>query len=252
MIEVTEDAFLGGRVMICQPKSGYRAGIDAVFLAATVAPDRPCRVLDIGAGVGTVGLCVAARCPGATVVLLEREPALAALAAANIVRNGLTARAAVVETSIDAPAAQLEPAGLSPDSFDAILANPPYHVESRGTQAPDPLKAASHAMAETGLDTWARFMARMAKPGGSATLIHKAEALPAVLAAFAGRFGDLVVLPLHPRPGEPASRVLVQGIKGSRAPLVLMPGFVLHAEGQAFMPAAYRILRDGASLGWRC
>lgn len=253
-IDVTEDAFLGGRVIIKQPAKGYRAGIDAVFLAASVPWPREqpsFRVLDIGAGVGTVGICVAHRCLDAHVTLLERAPQLAALARANIERNRLAARVTVVEAALDAPAAVLEAADLASASFDDVLANPPYHAEGRGTPAPDALKAASHAMPETGLDTWVRFMARMAKPGGTATMIHKAEALAAVLAAFSGRFGDLRVLPLFARDGEPANRILVQGIKGSRAPLVLLPGWLLHGEDNIFTLGAQSVLRQGAGIGLR-
>lgn len=254
MIDVTEDAFLGGRVMITQPAKGYRAGIDPVFLAASVRWPREqptFRMLDVGAGVGTVGLCVARRCPGAHVTLLEREPELAALARGNIERNGLAARITVVETSIDASAAELQAFGLMAESFDDVLANPPYHAEGRGTPAPNALKAASQAMEETGLDSWVRFMARMCKPGGCATMIHKAEALPAVLSAFSGRFGGLRVFPLYPREGEPASRIIVQGIKGSRAPMMLLQGVIVHADGHTFTPAAQAVLRDGEGVSLR-
>ena len=103
-------------------------------------------------------------------------------------------------------------------------------------------------MAETDLDQWARFMARMAAPGGAFTLIHKAEALAALLAVLDGRFGALALLPLHPRAGEPAHRIIVSGIKGSRAPLSLLPGFVLHADDGTFTPQAQAILREGAAL----
>ena len=58
----TIDAFLGGALMLHQPARGYRAGIDPVLLAATCTDDcRPATVLDCGAGVGTVGLCIARR-----------------------------------------------------------------------------------------------------------------------------------------------------------------------------------------------
>jgi tRNA1(Val) A37 N6-methylase TrmN6 len=103
-------------------------------------------------------------------------------------------------------------------------------------------------MAAADLDVWGRFMARMVAPGGTATMIHKAEALGAVLAAFSNRFGALRVLPLHPRAEAPANRILVQGAKGSRATLVLLPAFVVHGAGQAFRPEAEAILRDGAAL----
>lgn len=253
-IAVTEDAFLGGRVRIMQPRSGYRAGLDAVFLAASapVQPHPPCRVLDVGAGAGTVGLCIAARCPGARVVLLEREPVLAGLAQRNVALNGCADRVSVANAAVGSAADVLAGSGLGPDGFDHAFANPPYHAHGRGTEAPDALKASSHAMPEAALDDWVRFLARMAKPGGTATLIHRAGALAAILAAFGARFGAVRVLPLHARATEPAIRVIVQGIKGSRAPMALLPGFVLHgADGHGFTPAAQAVLRDGAGLPLR-
>ena len=248
--DVTEDAFLGGQVMVRQPKSGYRAGLDAVLLAASIQCEtgQICRVLDVGAGVGTVGLCVAARCAQAEVTLLEREPRLAALAGENVALNRLKARVRVVNAEVGSPATMLAADGLHADAFDHVLSNPPYHGEGRGTAAPDALKAMSHAMPEANLDGWVRFMARMVKSGGTATMVHKADVLPAILSAFAGRFGGVRVLPIYPREGEVANRVIVQGIKGSRAPMILLPGFVLHADGNAFTPAAQAVLRDGAGF----
>jgi tRNA1(Val) A37 N6-methylase TrmN6 len=246
----TDDAFLGGSLQILQPRSGYRAGLDAVMLAAAVppAPGRPMRVLDVGAGVGTAGLCLARRMETAQVTLLEREPALVRLAAQNIARNGLGPRVRVVEGEVGLAAAELRGLDLAEESFDQVMANPPFHGLDSGTLATDALKAGSHAMAETELDRWARFMARMAAPGGGITVIHKAEALIRLLAALEPRFGALVVLPLYPREGTPAHRVLVQGTKGSRAPLTLLPGLVLHGAGDAFTSQAQAVLRDGAAL----
>lgn len=98
------------------------------------------------------------------------------------------------------------------------------------------------------LEDWVRFMARMVRPSGRATMIHKADALEAILSLMAPRFGALVVFPVFPRAGQSAIRVIVEGIKGSRAPLSLRPGIVLHGEGNAFLPSANAILRQGAAL----
>lgn len=247
---VSDDAFLGGALSILQPRNGYRAGLDAVMLAAAIPADqsRPLRVLDVGAGVGTAGLCLARRSLFAEVVLLEREPQLAALAAENIARNDLASRVRVVTGVVGAPAAELRAMDLVEESFGHVIANPPYHDSDAGTLPPDPLKAGAHAMPDTELDDWARFMARMTASGGEATIIHKADALARLLAVLDARFGALKVLPLHPRAGAPAHRVLVQGIKGSRGPLQILPGFALHQDGNAFTPAAQDILRNGAPL----
>jgi tRNA1(Val) A37 N6-methylase TrmN6 len=162
----------------------------------------------------------------------------------------------VIEADLTAPAASLAAQGLEPRSFDHVLANPPYFEEGRGSSPADPVKAGANVMIPGGLERWVRFLAHMAAPDGTATLIHRAEALGEVLAALDGRFGALDILPVHPRAGEPAHRVLVGGRKGSRAPPRLLPGLVLHGGGHGFLPAVEAILRDGAPLmpgigGWR-
>jgi tRNA1(Val) A37 N6-methylase TrmN6 len=246
---MTDDAFLGGRLHLLQPKSGYRAGLDAILLAAAIEAKEPAaRVLDAGAGVGAAGLAVAARVPAASVVLIELAPLLAALARENISRNHLTSRVRVIEADICAPAATLAVLGLEAQSFDHVLANPPYLEEGRGSAPPDTMKAGAHIMAAGGLDRWVRFLAHMAAPGGAVTLIHRAEALGELLAALEGRFGALEILPIHPRAGASAHRILIAGRKGSRAAPKLHPGLVLHGDGNGFRPEVEAILRAGAPL----
>jgi len=252
-IATTLDAFLGGRLVLLQPESGYRAGLDAVLLAATVpAPavkGEPAAIADLGAGVGAVGLAAVTRLPGLRAVMVERESALAALARENIIRNGLDDRASVIVADLEAPARELETVGFAADRFDYVVANPPFQIEGDGHPPPDPLKARAHVMPTGGVERWVRTMARLTRPGGTATMIHRADALPGLLAAFAGRFGALSILPIHPRAGEPAGRVIIAGRKGSRAPLSLLPGLVVHAaQGHGFSPMLEAILRHGAGL----
>lgn len=245
--DTTLDYFLGDRLVVRQPVRGYRAGIDAVLLAGTArAGEGP--LLDLGAGVGTVGLCAAVRCPDLHVTLVERTPELAALARDNIAANDLVDRAEVVEAEIGEALPPHAAGVLKGGSFAHVVANPPYHDQAAGTSSLWPLKAVSHAMTSDALELWARFMARMAAPGGRATMIHKADALPRILSAFENRFGALTILPIHPREGAPAIRVIVDGIKGSRAPLTIKQGLVLHGEGNAFLPEIDAILRRGAPL----
>jgi tRNA1(Val) A37 N6-methylase TrmN6 len=98
------------------------------------------------------------------------------------------------------------------------------------------------------LDQWVRFLATALGGDGTATMIHRADALSALLGAFEGRFGAVKVLPIFPREGISANRIIVHGIKGSRAPLQILPGLVLHRDGHEFQPRAEAILRDGAGL----
>ena len=252
-LATTDDAFLGGALRLVQPKHGYRAGLDAVLLAAAcpAMTGQRAHCLDGGAGVGVAGLALARRVGDAHVTLIERDPVLASLASNNAAANDLAPRARVVTADLTRPLAQIADLAALAATFDHILMNPPYHAHGTGTRAPDQLKDSSHAMASGGLDAWVRFAADMAREGGSLTLIHRADALPEMLAALARRFGRVRILPLHPRVGEPASRLLVQAIKGSRAPLEVLAGRVLHAEGaHGFVAEFDGILRCGMGLEW--
>ncbi|MCH9809118.1 MAG: methyltransferase [Alphaproteobacteria bacterium] len=249
--DTTLDAFLGGKLHIGQPRRGYRAGLDAVLLAAAVNRNeaQSGRLLDVGAGVGTVGLCAARRIESLDVTLLEPQPELCELARQNITRNGLTDRVRIVQGRVGSPTQDLQKTGLEANSFTHVVANPPFMAAGTGTNSDAHLKAASHTL-ETGqnLDDWGRFLARMARSGGKVLVIHKASALSDLLKALDGRFGCLRILPIHPRSTEPAHRVIVSGTRNSRAELTLLPAAIVHDDGNAFTARFDAILRSGAPL----
>ena len=246
----TRDAFLGGAVQVRQPRRGYRAGLDAVLLAAAVptpADDQNLHVLDVGAGVGTVGLCAAVRLPTIDVTLVEQSDELCALAERNIDDNALAPRARVICQDVVAPAKQAH-RQLVDNSFDVVVSNPPFYDVSSHRRSPSPLKANSHSMPEDGLDRWLRYMARKTRPGGTAIIVHRADQLPELVAAMTSRFGALVLQPLHPRVGEPASRVMLRGTKGSRAPMRISPGIFLHGDDNRFTDDIDRVLKTPIAM----
>ena len=88
----------------------------------------------------------------------------------------------------------------------------------------------------------------MLTPGGCLTVIHRSDRLGDVLAALAGRLGETILFPLWPLAGRPAKRVLVQARSGSRGPLRLAPGLVLHEACGRYSASADRVLRSGVPL----
>lgn len=252
MLATSEDAFLGGRLGILQALDGSRAGIDAVFLAAACPVSPGQSVLDAGSGSGIVGLAVAARVPGVSVTGVEIDPALAELATGNAARNNLADHARFIAADLTGPATALVQQGLTLESFDHVLANPPFLATGEARLPPSTRRRRAHACTDDELQRWVKFLAAFCKPKGTATIIHRADALPKLLNHLDGRFGGLVIYPLFPRASEAAVRVLIQGRKGSRAPLTIAPGMILHGETNAFTPAASAILRDGANLSLGC
>ena len=252
--DLTDDAFLGGRISVLQPSRGYRSGLDAVLLAAAcpIKAGDTARVLDAGAGVGVVGLAIAARVAGAHVTLVERDTGLAELAHANIERNGFGDRVKVAIADIAAGGRVLHdperPPGLAPASFEHLVTNPPFYPTGSGTPASHPTKASAHHMAGGELDRWVAFLATAGVADATLTVIHRADAIGHVLAVFDGRFGRIRILPVHPRAEAAANRVLVSAVKGSRAPLEFRPGLVLQDGEGRYLPAVDDVLRHGAAL----
>jgi len=247
--DVTHDAFLGGRLTIIQPAKGFRAGLDSVLLGAAVSHTAGA-ILDLGAGAGTAGLVALAHHPQLTATLVESDPAMAGLAVTNVAANSFDARASVLHLDLTASGRARASAGLAADTFVSVIANPPFFTTGSGTRASARGGASRHMTAEQ-LDLWIKTAATHAAPGGEIIFIHTADALPALLQGFTARFGAITVLPLIPREGEPAHRVLIRGIKGSRAPLTLLASRALHTPaGRQFRPEFEAIFRGHDRLHW--
>ncbi|MDO8289936.1 MAG: methyltransferase domain-containing protein [Parvibaculum sp.] len=244
----SDDGFLGNRLQVLQPLKGYRAGIDAVLLAASINARKGERVLEAGAGVGVASLCLASRVPGLDVVGLEMQGELVTLARENARRNAMQGRVTFVEGDIGSPVRDLVTMGLEPQSFDHVFANPPYYDPASASASPDAGKAQSHLTLGSDIDDWVRFLCTMAKPKGTVSFIHRADAMGALLSALQGRVGGIEVFPLWPAAGKPASRIILRGIRGSNAPLILRSGLVLHATDGHFSERAEGVLRHAAAL----
>ncbi|MEW6123832.1 MAG: methyltransferase [Pseudomonadota bacterium] len=221
--ETTLDAFLDGALVLEQPRRGHRMGHDAVLLAGLAgAEDRT--LVDFGSGAGGVALCALARHPGARAVLVEREPPLAALAAWNAERNGLSGRCEILCADV---VHLNRRGGPSVELADLVLANPPFNLSRAHRVSPDASRARAHMADEGLLSDWVVAAARCLKPGGRLALILRPSELPLLLAALQGRFGALELRPVHPTADRPAVRLLARALKGRRTPPGILPGLVL-------------------------
>ena len=241
----TSDGFLGGRVLLYQPGNGHRVGLDAAFLQATIPAEASGHLIEFGAGSGAVALAAAARAPNLTVIGIEREAEMVRLAKRALAdpHNGeFSGRVRFLEGDVTAGRAAREALGLAEQSADWLVMNPPFATAGHVRAAPDRLKAAAHVMDAGGIDAWVRSAAGLLKARGRLALIHRADALAELVTTLAGRFGALTLLPLHPRAGEAASRLIVTAIRGSKTPLCLLPGMALHENDGAWTPAAADIL----------
>ena len=135
----TEDSLLGGKIMIRQPAQGYRVAIDPLLLAASISVEPGESVLDVGAGVGAAGLCLAARFPYSRIMGIERQKDLVRLATDNIRLNNLRERVEILHGDLKSP-----PPRLAAGSYSQVISNPPYFEMNSGRLSPVDSKALSN------------------------------------------------------------------------------------------------------------
>lgn len=241
---ITHDLFLDGAVTVVQPLNGYRAGMDAVLLAASLSASLGETIAEAGCGVGAALLCAAHRLSGCTFTGFERDPEALALARLGVVTNGFEARVTLTSHDVAERLANLE------NRFDQSFCNPPF-FEPGSVRAPAAGRQAAY-LAETPLKAWILFLHHITRPGGRITLIHRAAALSDVLELLGPRTGEIGILPMRPAPGAAASRVLVRARKGlRRGPVTLYDGLSLHDVAGGPVSTRARDALGGGTLVWQ-
>jgi tRNA1(Val) A37 N6-methylase TrmN6 len=237
---LTEDALLGGRVRLLQPARGYRIAVDAVLLAAAVDAAPGQRILDLGAGVGAIGLCVAMRLPGCSVVGIELQEALAQLAERNANLNGMSDRVRTVVHDLARPL----PADLG--LFDLVVTNPPYLSAAVADPSPDPSKALATVESSADLARWLAVATAAAEPAGSLLIIHRSDRLDEILSHLERLgWGDVTVKRL-----PPAARILVRARRAAQPTRGDSPPLMLHRPGGGYTEEAEAILRHAGPLAF--
>ncbi len=244
--DLTRNDFLGGRIHLWQPQSGYRAGVDPVLLAASVPATSGQSVLELGCGAGAAILCLAARVPNLRLTGVEIQPEYSDLAKRNAVENGATLD--VVEADLSGL-----PQNLRQRQFDHVIANPPYY--RAGAHSPAQDGGRQIALGEqTPLSDWIEVAAKRLAPRGYLHMIQKADRLPDMLTSCSRLLGSIEVLPLSPRRARSAELVILRARKGGKgafrlhAPLVLHAGDTHEKDGDSYTPEVSAVLRYGAAL----
>jgi len=239
----TEDALLGGRVVIRQPAQGYRVAIDPLLLSASISVEPGESILDVGAGVSAAGLCLAARVPYCRVMGIESQKDLVRLATENILLNNLRDRVEILYGDLQSP-----PPRLAGGSYSQVISNPPYFESAQGRLSPFSSKSLSNHEEQLDMEKWIKFCLLMLKPMGKITFIYRADALDRLMNLFYGKVGNINIFPLWPSKEQPAKRVIIQGIKGVKGKMSLLSGMYLHNEDGSFSKEADAILRDGQPI----
>ena len=229
-------SMLGERLTLLQPEEGLRTTSDAVLLAAACPVRAGESLLDLGCGVGSAGLCVLARVDGVALTGLDIQADHIDLARDNAFENGFAGSANFLVHDVREDLDR---------RFDHVICNPPY-LEA-GTHIPSPSFSKAMAKGEAVLEDWVSSAHRCVKSRGSFTLIHRADQIDRIIRELGRKFGGIEIIPLWPRVGEDAKRVIVRSVKDSKSPAIVRSGLVLH-EGGNHTKGAEAIFRRGKGL----
>lgn len=241
---ISHDYLLGGAVTLKQPVDGYRAAVDAVLLAASVSINsrRDEKILDVGAAVGSAGLCVARRLESAKVTGVELQNDLYALFCRNVMENELVDRVRPIHGDINNSKLP-----LLAESFDQVISNPPYYAG--GTRPANESRATAHQEGSADLKDWIGFCLKMVRQKGRITLVHRADHLDRIIGLLHGRAGDMTVYPIWSKADSDVPlRVIVSARKGVASPLTLRRGLVLHDAAGIYLPETDVLLRNPLPL----
>lgn len=233
---------LDKRVALHQIEGGFRTSMDSVMLAAACPVKAGQSVLDLGCGVGSVGLCIIEREPKASLMGVDIQGDHVEMAKKNAALNGVSGQAEFICADV---------ATLEMESFDHVVCNPPYL--DGGAHIPSPSLAKAQAMGHvtdgSDLSLWITCAFRHIKGQGSLSLIHSAGETDDILHALYGRgggrrFGAVEIIPLWPHTGQAAKRVIIRAWKHKKSQSVIHAGIVMHEADGTYTESANAILRN--------
>lgn len=242
MVHAPEIHVLDHKVRLLQAENGFRTSLDSVFLASACMAEVGDRVLDMGCGVGGASFCLLWRVLETHMTGVDIQQSHVELAQKNIALNAMEGRAEFISADITGY--------KSAQPFDHVICNPPY-LEA-GSYTPSPSKeratAVGHEGSELSLQDWLDTGFHNLKSGGSLTMIHRADVTDKIIQGLGRRFGAIEIIPLYPREGQEAKRVIIRAIKDRKTPARLREGIILHETDGSYTAKADAVLRDGAPI----
>ncbi len=205
------------------PAGHFPLSTDSVLLGDFARPGSARRGIDLGCGAGILLLLALRKSEKLHMTGLELLPEAAAAAQANLERNGLTARGAIVVGDL-----RRHRALFRAGSFDFAVANPPYFAPASGAVSPEKERAAARAEESCTLQELSEAAAWLLRTGGSFSLVYRPERLSELLLTLSSHGLEPKRLRLVCRCADSApSLVLLEARRGGRPGLTFEPALLL-------------------------
>jgi len=203
-------------------EGAFPLSTDSIALSGFVRLRRNAKVLDLGAGCGTLGLLLCANDPTCTVTGVEIDESAHNMALQNIEANQISSRLSSICADL-----RTVPTFIAPGSFHCCVSNPPYFSAAQ--------ESANSATRHEQLCTLEDLFAAAGwaiRFGGDFFLVHKPERLSELCACAAAHKVEPKRLQLlRHKANDPISLVLLQCRKGAKPGLIIEEEFLQNADG---------------------
>jgi tRNA1(Val) A37 N6-methylase TrmN6 len=233
-MELTNDYILNGQLSMLQPKNGYRIALDPIILSNFVQLEAGQSLLDVGCGVGAISLIIKLKNPAARVTAIDIDTNLCDLCLCNAKKNFL---------EIDVVNSALENFSLPEQClFDYVVTNPPFFDERSHRISTVKRRANFETMV---LSEWIALCLKKLKNRGTFCIIHRPARLGEILACLEQKTGNIEIIPIFPKTGQDAIRIVVRSQKGSGGTMRIANGLVLHRQNGQFRKETENVLGGG-------
>ncbi|MEE2525266.1 methyltransferase [Hyphobacterium sp. HN65] len=235
---------LDGKVIANQADAGFRSGLDAVLLGASIDIKPEHVGIEFGCGSGAAMLVAAHHNKVSRFQGFDKMPALVGFAEDNIAANGWSDRVVAFQADVGNPGHL----GMA----HQVFFNPPFYDDPKKMVPPKFQKHAAYMSGDAPLEVWIRLANKVLTPKGRMTLIHRADRLGDILGISKKWFGDVVIKPISPYADRPAKRILVSAKKGTFGDMKILPPLVLHdGSDRKYTEEAESILRGSDRIELR-
>ncbi len=223
-MNITSDSFLNNDLIIRQPKTGFRSGIDAVLLGAAAYYCNFNNVCELGSGTGVAILTLLERKRREKIEIqkalaIEIDEKSFELCKENIEKNRFENTYALNQNGL-LPNKEIE------NQFDLIISNPPFFDDETAIRTPKAERTKAYIIGAP-LEKWLVAMLRLCHSKGEILLIHRSDRMNDIINGLKGRAGDIRILPIHAKTEQFANRILVRAKKSSKAPTQILPPLYL-------------------------
>ena len=242
--EITCDGFLGKKLLIKQLKKGYRAGFDAVVLAAAVRGFFGAKVLDVGCGVGVASFCLAFRCKGLEITGIDAYEQMVALAKENLLLNPSLQS----KLCFSCKRIKEKMPGFSLPVYDIVMTNPPFYQKGKVTEPACKFKAYAN-IRDISLNAWLQFCWTSLKEKGVCYIVYLSRAIEELTTILKTYPGSWSVFPIFYRQFKEAPICLVEWRK-SYQPICERKLYSFYTQTGTQTPYGKSILWEGESLDY--